>query len=122
LIVIHDSHGAGTQASNSTIVEHGAFLNREQHLMLGIFASAHPNDEEGLRKSRVWVEKLFNEITAAGLAMPQRYINFATPEKGDGIRYYGAQGLTRIKSIKGRLDPSNLFAKSTPDLIEITDA
>ncbi|KAM0252542.1 hypothetical protein ACHAQJ_007674 [Trichoderma viride] len=122
LVVIHDSHGAGTRASNSAFEENGAFLNREPHLMIGFFPSAHPNDEEGLRKSRVWADKLFNDTTAAGFVMPPRYINFASPEKGDGICYYGAQGLTRIKSIKGRLDPLNVFAKSTPDLVEIEDA
>ncbi|RFU75757.1 6-hydroxy-d-nicotine oxidase [Trichoderma arundinaceum] len=118
LIVIHDSHGAGTRESSSTLVENAAFLNREPHLMMGFFASAPPNDHEGLNKSRAWAERLFNQVTTTGLAMPQRYINFASPHKGDGLSYYGSQGITRIKAIKGRLDPSNLFAKSTPDLAE----
>lgn len=84
--------------------------------MLGIFASAPPDDEEGLKNSNAWVDKVLNGIHAAGLAMPQKYINFSTPHKGGGLHYYGADGLARIRSIKSRLDPSNLFAKSTPDL------
>ncbi|PTB46102.1 hypothetical protein M441DRAFT_63402 [Trichoderma asperellum CBS 433.97] len=116
IVVIHDRHGTGTRGSDSTFVTNGAFLNREPHVMLGIIAAAPPDDEEGLRNSDAWVNRVFNGINAAGLAMPQKYINFSTPHKGDGIHYYGADGLDRIRSIKSRLDPSNLFAKSTPDL------
>lgn len=94
----------------------GAFLNREPHVMLGIFASAPPDDEEGMKSCDAWVNKVFDGINAADLAMPHKYINFSSPHKGDGLHYYGADGLARIRSIKSRLDPSNLFAKSTPDL------
>lgn len=116
VIILHDSHSAATIASGSALAENAAFLNREPHLMFGFFASAPPNDQEGQRKSHAWTERLFNNVTTAGLAMPQRYINFSFSAKGDGLDYYGAQGLVRIKAIKARLDPSNLFAKSTPDL------
>jgi hypothetical protein len=54
--------------------------------------------------------------------MPTRYINFTHPLKGDGFGYYGAQGLTRIKAVKDRLDPLNLFTKNTPDLTETLSA
>ncbi|KAL7911351.1 hypothetical protein GGI35DRAFT_468896 [Trichoderma velutinum] len=118
LIIMHDSHGAGTQASGSCAVESAAFSNREPHLMWGIFAAAPSDDQEGLKKSQAWSHRLIENVTKAGLAMPTRYINFSHPLKGDGVGYYGAQGLIRIKAIKGRLDPLNVFTKNTPDLTE----
>jgi hypothetical protein len=84
--------------------------------MLGIFSSAPPDDEEGQKKCAAWVNKVIDGINTAGLALPSKYINFSPPHKGDGLLYYGADGLARIRSIKSRLDPSNVFAKSTPDL------
>lgn len=116
IIITHDRHGAGTRGFDSATTVDGAFFNREPHVMLGIFASAPPDDEEGLKNSHAWVNKAINGINAACHAMPQKYINFSSPHKGDGLHYYGADGLARIRSIKSRLDPSNLFAKSTPDL------
>ncbi|KAK1249757.1 hypothetical protein MKX08_009760 [Trichoderma sp. CBMAI-0020] len=116
IVVIHDRHGTGTRGSGSTLVTNGAFLNREPHVMLGIFASAPPDDEEEMKSCDAWVNKVSDGINAAGLAMPHKYINFSSPHKGDGLHYYGADGLARIRSIKSRLDPSDLFAKSTPDL------
>ncbi|KAK4079673.1 CAZyme family AA7 [Trichoderma harzianum] len=121
IIIMHDSHGAGTRASGSA-VDSAVFSNREPHLMFGFFASAPPNDQEGLEKSKAWAYRLIENVTKAGLAMPTRYINFTHPLKGDGFGYYGAQGLTRIKAVKGRLDPSNLFTKNTPDLTETLSA
>lgn len=116
IVVIHDRHGTGTRGSGSTLVTNGAFSNREPHVMLGIFAAAPPDDEEGLKNCDAWVNKVSDGINAAGLAMPHKYLNFCSPHKGDGLHYYGADGLARIRSIKSRLDPLNLFAKSTPDL------
>ncbi|KAH0528247.1 hypothetical protein TsFJ059_003135 [Trichoderma semiorbis] len=121
LIIMHDSHGTGTRASGSA-VESAVFSNREPHLMFGFFAAAPPNDQEGLEKSKAWAYRLIENVTKAGLAMPTRYINFTHPLKGDGFGYYGAQGLTRIKAVKGRLDPLNLFTKNTPDLTETLSA
>lgn len=115
-MVIHDRHGAGTTGSDSKFLANAAFLNRKPHVMLGIFASAPPGDEEGAKSSNAWVDKVLDGIHAAGLAMPQQYINFTSPHKGDGLHYYGVEGLVRIRSIKSRLDPLNLFSKSTPDL------
>ncbi|KAL6695792.1 hypothetical protein J3F84DRAFT_315022 [Trichoderma pleuroticola] len=122
LIIMHDSHGAGTRASGLSAAESAVFSNREPHLMWGFFAAAPPDDEEGLKKSQAWAHRLNENVTKAGLVMPTRYINFAHPFKGDGFGYYGAQGLARIKAIKGRLDPLNLFIKNTPDLSETLSA
>ncbi|KAJ4860701.1 FAD binding domain-containing protein [Trichoderma breve] len=122
LIIMHDSHGAGTRASGSTAVDSAVFSNREPHLMFGFFAAAPSNDQEGLEKSKAWAYRLVEKVTKAGLAMPTRYINFTHPLKGDGFGYYGAQGLIRIKAVKGRLDPLNLFSKNTPDLAETLSA
>ncbi|TFA98237.1 hypothetical protein CCMA1212_010034 [Trichoderma ghanense] len=119
MIIMHDSHGAGTRASGAAFEENAAFQNREPHLMFGIFPSAHPDDEEGMKKGRAWADRLFDGVTKAGLAMPSHYINFSTPAKGDGLGYYGREGIVRIRAVKRRLDPSNLFAKSTPDIAEI---
>ncbi|KAL7943562.1 hypothetical protein V8C42DRAFT_329424 [Trichoderma barbatum] len=119
VIIIHDDLSAGARASGSHRVENAAFPTREPHIMFGFISSAPPNDQEGLRKSQAWADRLLDNVTTAGLAMPQRYINFSSPTKSDGLSYYGAKGLLRIKAIKGRLDPSNLFAKSTPDLVEV---
>ncbi|KAL7920945.1 FAD-binding domain-containing protein [Trichoderma austrokoningii] len=116
IVIIHDRHGAGTRGSDSTLATNAVFLNREPHVMLGIFSSAPLDDEEGLKNSKAWVYKVLNGIHAAGLAMPQKYLNFVSPHEGDGLHYYGADGMARIKSIKSRLDPSDLFAKNTPDL------
>ncbi|KAL6804841.1 hypothetical protein GGI42DRAFT_323053 [Trichoderma sp. SZMC 28013] len=122
VIIMHDNHGAGTRASGSTAVKSAVFANREPHLMFGFFAAAPPNDQEGLKKSKAWAYRLIENLTKAGLVMPTRYINFTHPLKGDGFGYYGAQGLTRIKAIKDRLDPLNLFTKNTPDLTETLGA
>ncbi|KAK4083660.1 CAZyme family AA7 [Trichoderma aggressivum f. europaeum] len=119
LIIMHDSHGAGT---GSSAVESAVFANREPHLMFGFFAAAPPDDQEGLKKSKAWAHRLMENVTKAGLVMPTRYLNFTHPLKGDGFSYYGAQGLIRIKAIKGRLDPLNLFTKNTPDLAETPGA
>ncbi|KAL6884929.1 FAD-binding domain-containing protein [Trichoderma longibrachiatum] len=119
IIIMHDSHGAGTRASGAALEENAAFQNREPHLMFGFIPSAHPDDKEGIKRGRAWADRLFDGVTKAGLAMASHYINFSTPAKGDGLGYYGPEGIVRIRAVKRRLDPSNLFAKSTPDIAEI---
>lgn len=48
--------------------------------------------------------------------MPYQYYNFASPQKSDGLWYFGAPGLSRMQAVKARLDPDYVFAKNTADL------
>ncbi|KAL1873444.1 hypothetical protein VTK73DRAFT_989 [Phialemonium thermophilum] len=110
-VIVHSGHGAIVRERPDA-----CFRDRPRHLMLG-FVGAGPRDDARLqRASKDWVVGLDRDVREAGLALPSQYMTFVEPLEGAGLRYYGAEGLERVKCLKERLDPTNRFPQNTPDL------
>jgi hypothetical protein len=109
-IVLHNCHGVGAKAD-----AFGAFGNRKQHLLVGISAGCSYSDKETRKVAQGFVQNTLEDLKAAKLPLPGKYANFNPREMGDGRMYFG-DNLERVREVKQRHDPKNLFAICTPDL------
>ncbi|ETS73617.1 hypothetical protein PFICI_14563 [Pestalotiopsis fici W106-1] len=110
-IVLHNCHGRGAQRDPTA-----AFGNRDQHILIGITAQFDEAEKEPEEQARRWPDIVYNELQEAGLLTGWKYINFNSPEKGDGKMYLGGEGVKRMRRIKEKWDPTGLFQRCTPDL------
>ncbi|MBH1945718.1 hypothetical protein I5L01_16030 [Erythrobacter sp. YJ-T3-07] len=110
-LVLHNCHGAGTRFDPGA-----AFVNREQHVLIGVAAICEWTDEDTKTRSESWHTTLYDEFITAGLNTKFKYVNFNIREKNDGILYLGEGGVKTMKKLKERWDPNGIFALCTPDL------
>ncbi|KAI1880439.1 hypothetical protein JX265_002060 [Neoarthrinium moseri] len=110
-VVLHNCHGAGARRDVSA-----AFGNRNPHLLVGLSVQCSWEDDEMKKKMITWPTEVYEEIQSAGLATEWKYCNFNPQEQGDGKMYLGEGGVKRMREVKKRLDPDNLFSSSSPDL------
>jgi hypothetical protein len=85
-------------------------------LLIGASASCNYADKETRKRIQDWPQQVLSDLEDSGLPLPRKYMNFNPREPGDGKLYLGDQGIVRMKAIKDRLDPHNLFAVATPEL------
>ncbi|KAI0003516.1 hypothetical protein F4779DRAFT_96167 [Xylariaceae sp. FL0662B] len=110
-IALHNCHGAGTRPDPSA-----AFADRTRHLCVGITGMCPYYDKAEREAIEEWSQEVLSEIQDTGLALERNYINFTPPQRGDGVLYFGEDGVRRMREIKQRLDPRGSFARWTPDL------
>ncbi|KAH6651976.1 hypothetical protein BKA67DRAFT_537825 [Truncatella angustata] len=111
VVVLHNCHGAGTRFDSTA-----AFGNREQHILVGLAALCDWADEDAKAQIKSWPGAVYDELVAAGLNTGWKYVNFNIREKDDGKMYLGEKGVERMRKLKGRWDPDDVFALCTPDL------
>lgn len=103
----HHFHGASTRVRPDAT----AFGLREEHFMVEIFAGWRSDGDDGSRH-RQWADDLSQELSA--VALPTAYPNYLTSREREQVAHaYGGNG-DRLKSLKHRYDPDNVFAAAIP--------
>jgi hypothetical protein len=103
----HHFHGAATRVPAEKI----AFGERREHFAVEIIACWRP-DASDAAAHRQWARDLWEAL--APFALPGGYANFLTPQHRDQVRdAYGSNG-TRLRALKRRFDPDDVFASAIP--------
>lgn len=117
-VVFHYNHGTG--------VRHGiadkagaAFLNRRQHVILGLHGGTTPGHVEAqdFADAATWVTQLEEAIDQNGLCLQGGgFPSFFPPDQVDVERFFGKRGAARLRCLKARLDPDDVFCQELPGL------
>ncbi|MDR6294528.1 FAD/FMN-containing dehydrogenase [Inquilinus ginsengisoli] len=102
-IVLHHFHGAGTRVA----AEATAFGLRRRHILVEIVPAWDPGD--GTRH-RAWARDL--SAALAPHALPGGYANLLGPDAQDQIAEAYGPNAERLRQIKRRYDPDNLFSSA----------
>src|SRR5262245_61563874 len=101
-------HGVGTQiAPNAT-----AFGMRHDHFMVDIIAGWEPESQDDPAVHRRWASDLSADL--APLALPGGYANFLAPDAHDQIGAAYGNNAGRLRELKRRFDPDNVFSSAIP--------
>jgi FAD/FMN-containing dehydrogenase len=103
-IVLHHLRGAATRVSPTAT----AFGMRREHFMLEVVASWQPNAGDKGDAHRQWAYKLWEAL--ASEALPGGYANLLAPDDHDQIRMAHGPNIGRLRSVKERFDPNDMFS------------
>jgi FAD/FMN-containing dehydrogenase len=107
-VAIHYFHGAATRIAPGET----AFPLRRNHFMLEIGAAWEPGPGDDGEAHRAWMLDLSRTI--APHALPGGYANLLAPDAHDQILdAYGANA-PRLRSLKRKFDPENIFSSAIP--------
>lgn len=102
-IVLHDFHGTATRIGNAET----AFALRNDHYVVEVIAGWDPKSVEDVLPLRNWVDATTHDLEP--IALPGGYSNLLGPDEGDRVRdFYGASS-TRLRAVKRRVDPHDMF-------------
>jgi FAD/FMN-containing dehydrogenase len=103
----HHFHGAATRIPAEAI----AFGLRQEHFMVEIVASWEPDGTNGAAH-RQWAQDLWRSL--APFALPGGYPNLLGPDdREQAAAAYGGNA-ARLRALKRRFDPDQLFASAIP--------
>src|SRR4029077_6929084 len=101
-IHVHDFGGAVARAD----ADETAYGERQAPYVLNIIATSH--EPGGLDTHIDWAHRLYADIESS--LTGGAYINFLSAEGEDRVRAaYGAEKFDRLRALKDRYDPTNLF-------------
>lgn len=102
-IVLHDFHGTAARVGAAET----AFALRNDHYVVEAIAGWDPNSGADVLALRNWVDSTILDLESVSL--PGGYSNLLGPEESDRVRdFYGASG-TRLRIVKNRVDPHDMF-------------
>ncbi|KAH9995857.1 FAD-binding domain-containing protein [Xylariaceae sp. FL0662B] len=110
----HYVHGKVTEPNPAV-----ALPNR-RHITITLFASAekhHDNDGPEITSVREWVDGFVADVDAAGLGLPPSYASFSKSDINLS-EFYGAENARRLRALKSRYDPKNLFRMAYPTITQ----
>ncbi|KAK9244212.1 6-hydroxy-D-nicotine oxidase [Lipomyces tetrasporus] len=109
-VIFHNNHGKGVRHEVADNVE-AAFQNRHQHVILGLHGGTRPGhaDTQELANAARWVTELEEAIDQNSLSLQGGFPAFWHPDQVDVERFFGRQGAARLRQLKARLDPNDLF-------------
>ena len=111
-ISVHHFHGAATRVP----VEATAFGLREKHLMVELIAGWEPSADDDGSRHRSWADRTAEALAPHGLS--GGYPNLLGPDEHTRALAAFGRNLPRLKALKRRFDPDNLFASAIPALGE----
>ncbi|KAI2998091.1 unnamed protein product [Aspergillus niger] len=116
-VIFHNNHGKGVRHQVADPVG-AAFPNRYQHVILGLHGGTRPGgvDEQELATAARWVIQLEEAIDQNGLSLRGGFPAFWPPDQVDIERFFGQENALRLRQLKARLDPNNLFHRALPGL------
>ena len=101
---IHVHHFGGAVARVDD--DETAYGDRQAPYVLNIIAMSH--EEGGLDSHVDWAQRLYGEIEPS--LTGGAYINFLSAEGKERVQAaYGAEKFARLRALKDRYDPTNLF-------------
>lgn len=107
-IAIHHLHGAATRVASGAT----AFHLRRNHYMIEIGAAWDAGTEADAIRHRQWASDLFSRL--APFALPGGYANFLTPDDRDQIDAAYGNNAVRLRELKRKFDPENVFSSAIP--------
>jgi FAD/FMN-containing dehydrogenase len=107
-LVLHHLHGAGIRVAP----EATAFSMRRKHFMLEIGAAWEPSSKAEGDVHREWASDLSRAL--APFALPGGYANFLTPDDHEQIGSAYGNNASRLREVKRRFDPDNVFSSAIP--------
>jgi hypothetical protein len=107
-IALHHFHGAAARVSADAT----AFRLRNKHFLLEIIAAWEPTSEDEARVHRRWARDLSQTLAPA--ALPGGYANLLDPNEHDQIKSAFGSNITRLRELKRRFDPDNVFSSAIP--------
>src|SRR5262249_30933614 len=107
-IALHHFHGAAARVSADAT----AFGLRDKHFLLEIIAAWEPTSEDEANVHRRRGRNL-SEILAPA-ALPGGYANLLDPNEHDEIANAFGCNITRLRELKRRFDPDNVFSSAIP--------
>ncbi|PGH04001.1 hypothetical protein AJ79_07234 [Helicocarpus griseus UAMH5409] len=116
-VIFHNNHGKAVRHEVADNVG-AAFPNRHQHVILGLHGGTRPDqvDEEQLADAAKWVTELEEEIDQNGLSLEEGFPAFWPPNQTDVERFFGRHTTERLRRLKARLDPNDIFHLALPSL------
>jgi FAD/FMN-containing dehydrogenase len=104
MIVLHHLHGLPTRIpANAT-----AFGIRREHFLVEAIAAWEPNDDQNGDTHREWARHLSRVLAPS--ALPGGYANPLGPDEYDQIALAYGTNIDRLREIKRRIDPDNVFS------------
>jgi berberine-like enzyme len=107
LVAVQSFHGAPSRIA----LQDTAFGLRQKHFMAGIVAAWEPADQDNASKHRQWAQDVSQSLASS--ALPGGYPNLLGPEGHAQIDAAYGSNTDRLRDIKRRFDPENIFA-ATP--------
>lgn len=107
-IALHHFHGAGTRVSPGAT----AFGQRRKHFMIEIVAAWDAASKTEAAVHRKWVTNTSLALTP--LALPGGYANFLTHDDHEQIGAAYGKNAPRLRELKRRFDPDNVFSSAIP--------
>lgn len=116
-VIFHNNHGKGVRHEVADTVG-AAFPNRYQHVILGLHGGTRPGwtDEQELADAARWVMELEEAVDRDGLSLPGGFPAFWPPDLVEIERFFGEEGALKLRQLKARLDPNNIFHHALPSL------
>ncbi|OJJ40165.1 hypothetical protein ASPWEDRAFT_55660 [Aspergillus wentii DTO 134E9] len=116
-VIFHNNHGKGVRHEVADTVG-AAFPNRYQHVILGLHGGTRPGqaDEQEVEDAARWVTGLEEALDQNGLSLPGGFPAFWPPDQVDVERFFGKERVSRLRQLKARLDPNDLFHHALPGL------
>lgn len=108
VFVVHACHGKGARTD-----EAASFGIRKPHMLLEAHSLA--TDLETKHLGFAWVESAMDQLQKRGLKMDGGYPNLMMPE--ESIEKCFGKNLGKLKALKKKLDPNNVFANAIPSLV-----
>lgn len=104
-MVMHSIHGAAARPNPET-----SFPLRSQHRSFHTVG----NPETGVREA--WGAEAVAALDAGGFSIPSSYGNLTPSDEFDIVATYGLERLEKLREIKRRYDPRNVFSRGYPRL------
>lgn len=116
-VIFHYNHGKGVRHGIADNVG-AAFPNRLQHVILGLHGGTRSGqaDTQELADAAKWVTELEEAIDQNGFSLEGGFPAFWPPNQVNVERFFGGQAAARLRQLKARLDPNDLFRHAMPGL------
>lgn len=111
-ILFHHAHGRTLQPNSAA-----AWAHRDKHYICtpcgfaGSFATSAEQES-----SKLWADGLFQMIQKSGFGLEKGYWSMSRPEQCDAIKYFGHETVSRLRRLKGRVNPDDHFPVASPVL------
>jgi FAD/FMN-containing dehydrogenase len=106
-IVVHDFHGEATNIDPTAT----AFALRTPHFVIEIISAWDGGTNEQALGHVAWSDTVSTSLGA--IALPGGYSNLLSPQEGKRARQFFGDSAERLKAIKSRVDPHDLFRSGT---------
>ncbi|KAF6815627.1 6-hydroxy-d-nicotine oxidase [Colletotrichum plurivorum] len=111
--VVHSAHGRALQENPGA-----CWPLRRRHRIVNPAAGVPLAQGEGpeFKAYKKWMDGVVEGLSEQGLALPYGYRNLGPEKDTDWVATYGEETLARLKEVKAKFDPENVFRTGYPRL------